>query len=98
MTEEKTMYTCAICGKSYELIEDRVDCESKCIVTRKKLEEENKRKKLEVKKYASEQEIHDALGSLNEKISQHIKEYGSFMLTKNYPYLNYIFKNTAWWF
>jgi hypothetical protein len=43
MTEEKTMYTCAICGKSYEFVEDRVDCESKCIVARKKAEEEQAR-------------------------------------------------------
>ena len=40
MTE---MYTCAVCGKSYETVDERSKCESKCIVDRKKAEEETEK-------------------------------------------------------
>ena len=84
-------YTCAICGESYESVEERVQCESKCIVHHKKAEEEKKRNEYATKKRESEQAINKELSNVNEMIAKHLKEYETVALNKNYPYLNYIF-------
>lgn len=95
MTE---MYTCAVCGKSYEAIEDRVKCESKCVADRKRAEEEKKRNEYATKKRESEQAIDKALSSVNEMIAKHLKEYDQLYLKRSYPYLKYMFANTPWVF
>lgn len=95
---ESTMYTCAICGESYETVEERAACESKCLVERKKANEEKQREEYERKRKVSEDEIYTALSAANELIANHVKNYKELSLKKNYPYLKYIFSNSPWWF
>lgn len=95
---ESTMYTCAICGESYETVEERVECESKCLVERKKADEDKKREEYEKKRKSSENEIYAALSVVNEMIATHIKDYKKLSLNKNFPYLKYVFSNNSlWW-
>ena len=55
MDENSRMYVCAIYGKSYEHVEDRIACETKCRkkrkaaeeIAQKKAEEEKRRKEKE---------------------------------------------------
>ena len=97
---EKKRYYCAACGKTYDTIEERATCELKCSAERKKAEEAKKKEEFETARKASEKEIHKALGDINEMIANHIAEYHSLSLNKDYPYLNYIFKKSAlpFWF
>lgn len=95
---EPNMYHCAICGESYETVEERAACESKCLIERKKADEEKKREEYEKNRKASEKEIYAALSFANEAIAKHVKEYKTLSLEKNYPYLKYVFSNSPWWF
>jgi len=95
MTE---MYTCAVCGKYYKSIEERAKCESKCLVDRKRAEEEKKRNEYATKKRESEQAIDKALSDMNEMVAKHLKEYEQLSIKRTYPYLNYVFANTPWAF
>ena len=53
----KMVYHCAICGKSYDTVDERVACETKCLAARKKAQAEIEKKKLEEKKNALKAEI-----------------------------------------
>ena len=97
-TGAKIGYTCGICGKTYESIEERATCEATCIVKRNEAEEKKKLEEYKTKRKESEKAIYEALGNINEMLAKHFKEYDTLSLTKNYPYLNYIFKNSTWWF
>jgi hypothetical protein len=97
-TNAKIGYTCGICGKTYESIEERATCEATCIVKRNDEAEKKKAQEHAAKRKESEQAIHDALSVANEMVAKHVKEYDTLSITKHYPYLNYIFKNSAWWF
>ena len=96
--KEPNMYHCAICGESYETVEERAACESKCLVERKKADEEKQREEYEKKRKASEHEIYETLSDANELIANHIKNYKKLSLNKSYPYLKYVFgSNSFWW-
>ena len=98
LTNEAIGYTCGICGKTYESIEERATCEATCIVKRNDEAEKKKVEELKAKRKESEQAIYNALSDVNEMIAKHFKEYETLSINKNYPYLKYIFKNNAWWF
>lgn len=98
LANESFSYTCGICGKTYESIEERSTCEAACIVKRNDEAEKKKLKEHNAKRKESEKAIYDALSNLNEMLAKHFKEYETLSLNKHYPYLNYIFKNTTWWF
>ena len=96
--DNNKMYECAICGKSYPSIDQRVECETKCLAERKKLEEEMKRNQYNTKRDESAREINKALYDVNEMITEHLKKYTSLSLSDDYPQLRYIFNRSAWWF
>lgn len=91
-------YTCGICGKTYESIEERATCEATCIVKRNDEAEKKKKEEYAAKRKESEKGIHDVLSIANEMVAKHMKEYDTLAINKHYPYLNYIFKNSAWLF
>ena len=92
------LYECAVCGKSYETVEERVECESKCVVERKEAEEERKLNELKMKEHESVEAINEALANTESMIREHFKQYSNLSLNHNYPYLKYVFSRTAWWF
>lgn len=97
-TEPEKLY-CAICGHGYEEVEDRAACEAKCIKERQEAEEKRKQFEYDEAKNTSEEEIWDALSSVNKMIAEHLNTFGTLSLKSNYPYLKYVFKNNVgWWF
>lgn len=95
--EPEKLY-CAICGNSYECVEDRAECEAKCIKERQEAEEKRKQFEYDEAKNASEEEIWDALSSVNKMIAEHLNRFETLSLKHNYPYLRYLFKSVGWWF
>lgn len=95
---EQKRYYCAACGKTYDTIEERATCELKCSAERKKAEEAKKKEAHEAARKASEENIYKALSDINEMLAKHFEEYHTLSIEKNYPYLNYIFKKSPFWF
>lgn len=92
------MYSCAICGKNYETIEERAECELACSEKRRKEEIEKKREAYDVAKKASEANIEEKLSEVNDMIKEHLNEYEHLRLTKSYHYLQYIFSKRLWFY
>lgn len=94
----ETMYTCAICGKSYADLSERIACETKCLADRKAAEEKKKKMELKRKQAESEKIVLDTLLYTEEVIRRHIETYGAIRIDKEYPYLGYIFGTSKYWF
>lgn len=96
----KVKYYCAVCGKSYDTIDERVTCETKCLAARKKAQEELKKKKLEEEKTTRKAEIEKKLKELSNLVNDYCKDYGSLQLGEsryfddNLPTLS---KLLGWW-
>lgn len=96
------VYTCGVCGKTFEKIEDRNIHEAKCLAYRKKAEEACAKKKLEEEKNARKTEIEKKYKELGELMKKYCKDYGSLQLgdcryfeDDNFPNLS---KLLGWWF
>ena len=97
--DEKTMqYVCAICGESYEHIEERIKCETKCLKTHKAAEEQKRLNEIAEKRKNSERAIEEKLAEADTMIKEHIAKYETLALCHNYYYLAYIFKTRHCWF
>lgn len=95
---DERMYKCAICGKQYTRIEDRINCESTCLKKRKEAEDKKKLAEMKEKQMASEKAIKDELAKVNLMIKEHLNKYDSFIINENYYYLSYIFGRRNFWF
>lgn len=91
------MYKCAICGTEYEDLENRIVCETQCLKELKEAEEAKKADEYNAKRKESLNTIYNKLTEVDVMLKEHMKEYGSFSLHGNYPYLKYIFNHTSWW-
>lgn len=76
------MYKCEICGKSYEELEGRIECETKCFKERKAAEEKRKEAELAAKKEARRAEVEAAQKNYLELLEKYVEDYGIFS-TKN---------------
>lgn len=65
------MYKCAICGKEYETISERSECETKCLKLKAEMEAAKKLAEKKSKKKASK----DKLNQLEEKLRAMEDEY-----------------------
>lgn len=96
----KATYSCAICGKSYDTIDERVTCETKCLAARKKAQAELEKKKLEEEKVTRKAEIEKKFKELSNLVNDYCKDYGSLQLGEsryfddNLPTLS---KLLGWW-
>lgn len=97
----KAIYRCAICGKAYDTIDERVACETKCLAARKKAQVELEKKRLEEKKTARKAEIEKKYKELATLVNDYCKDYGSLQIGESncfeddYPTLS---KLLGWWF
>ena len=91
------MYKCEICGKTYEELANRIECETKCLKALKEEEEELKRAEYENNRIESAEAIYEALHEVDQMLKLHMKEFKSFALNGNYPHLKYIFNHSFWW-
>ena len=96
----KMVYHCAICGKPYDTVDERVACETKCLATRKKAQAEIEKKKLEEKKNTRKAEIEKKYNELSTLVKNYINDYGSLQIgdtryfDDNMPTLS---KLLGWW-
>ena len=96
----KMVYHCAICGKPYDTVDDRVACETKCLAARKKAQAELEKKKLEEKKNTRKAEIEKKYKELSALVKNYINDYGSLQIgdtryfDDNMPTLS---KLLGWW-
>lgn len=90
-------YKCAVCGKSYDTIEERSKCEAKCLAERKVYEEEMKKNKLETERKEKSNKIYEALDNVETMLKDYFSEHESLSIHKNYPYLKFLFSRTSWW-
>ena len=97
----KMVYHCAICGKPYDTVDDRVACETKCLAARKKAQAEIEKKKLEEKKNTRKAEIEKKYKELATLVNDYCKDYGYLQIGESscfeddYPTLS---KLLRWWF
>ena len=93
MKDENKMYTkpqykCGICGKIYESIQDRTNCEQSCL----KKQQEEEKKAAEAKKKAEQksrqQEVSAALDNAYALINKYIEDYGKFEYSGKYKGLD----------
>ena len=96
----KMVYHCAICGKPYDTVDERVACETKCLAARKKAQAEIEKKKLEEKKNTRKAEIEKKYKELSALVNDYCKDYGSLQIgdtryfDDNMPTLS---KLLGWW-
>ena len=96
----KIVYHCAICGKPYDTVDERVACETKCLAARKKDQAEIEKKKLEEKKNTRKAEIEKKYKELSTLVKNYINDYGSLQIgdtryfDDNMPTLS---KLLGWW-
>lgn len=95
------IYTCGVCNKSFETIEERNVHEAKCLADRKKTQAALEKKKLEEKKSTRKTEIEKKYKELAVLVNDYCKDYGSLRLGESryfeddYPTLS---KLLGWWF
>ena len=97
----KMVYHCAICGKSYDTVDERVACETKCLAARKKAQAEIEKKKLEEKKNTRKAEIEKKYKELATLVNDYCKDYGSLQLCESRCFEDDIptpSKLIGWWF
>lgn len=95
---EVTYYTCGICGARHANIEDRIECETSCLAARKAAEEKIKVEQYNQEKAASAKALTEALTEVEEMVKEHLQEYETYSVPKNFPYLKYIFGHSMFWF
>lgn len=83
--EEMKTFECAICGKEYNDIEGRINCEMSCLkeqkILEKKKEEENKQKEKQQDKEKLDESINDLVNkyvSVFEQFLEYNKKYGGY--------------------
>ena len=97
----KMVYHCAICGKHYDTVDERVACETKCLAARKKAQAEIEKKKLEEKKNTRKAEIEKKYKELATLVNDYCKDYGSLQLCESRCFedgIPTLYKILGWWF
>lgn len=97
----KMVYHCAICGKPYDTVDERVACETKCLAARKKAQAEIEKKKLEEKKNTRKAEIEKKYKELATLVNDYCKDYGSLQFGESRYFeddIPTLFKLLGWWF
>ena len=92
------MYTCEICGKKYDNLKDRANCELKCFTDREAAEEKKRKMEKKRKQTESEKVVLELLTYADETLHNHIETYGTITINEDFPYLRYIFGNSKFWF
>lgn len=97
----KMVYHCAICGKPYDTVDERVACETKCLAARKKAQAEIEKKKLEEQKNTRKAEIEKKYKELATLVNDYCKDYGSLHLGESRYFeddIPTLSKLIGWWF
>lgn len=74
----KPQYKCAICGKIYDDVQSRMNCEMSCIKRQKEEEKAAAEAKKKAEKSARCTEVSEALDNAYKLMNDYIKDYGSY--------------------
>ena len=90
MTKENKLatYECAICGKKYESIQERANCELTCAKKQKEEEEAAAYAKKKAEQEARQSEVSAALDNVYALINKYVEDYGSFIYNGKYKGLD----------
>ena len=70
-------FKCAICGKEYATVEERMRCEKTCCEAQKRGEEEKRLKAMQLERKERREDILKSAKSLREKVDRFCAEYGA---------------------
>ena len=91
--ENQTIYKCALCGKTYYSIAQRMNCEQTCL----KKQEEEERKSAEAKKAAEYEarveEVNVAFEKAYELRDKLVADYGEYYYQRKFSNLEDVFKH-----
>ena len=101
-TVYKPVYKCAICGKTYDNIADRIKCETTCL----KKQQEEAKKAAEAKKKADKdvrkKEVDEAIKHAAKLLEDYMKDYGKFEYesddNRDKSTLDYFWPSKLWHF
>lgn len=74
----KPKYKCAICGKVYDTIEERMKCEQSCINRKKELEKKAEAAKKKAEKETRKKELDEAIKHAAKLLEDWNKDYGFY--------------------
>ena len=74
----KPQYKCGICGKIYDDVQDRMNCEMNCIKRQKEEEKKAAEAKKKAEKDARCTEVSKALDNAYKLINDYVKDYGPY--------------------
>ena len=74
----KNVYKCGICNKEYENIQDRANCEIKCIKLKQEKEKAEAKAKKEAEKESRFAEASAALDNAITLVNKCVEDYGTF--------------------
>ena len=74
----KNVYKCGICNKEYENIQDRANCEIKCIKLKQEKEKAEAKAKKEAEKESRFAEASAALDNAFTLVNKCVEDYGTF--------------------
>ena len=93
----KTTYKCALCGQTYQTVEERAACEADCIHDRREAERVKRQNEYQAQKDASAAKIEEKMNELNSMIQVHMSKYNTLTVTKPYYFLTYVLKKPFLW-
>jgi len=74
----KPLYKCGVCGEIYESIQERVNCETKCLKKQQEEEKKAAEAEKEAKKETRAKEVDEAIDRALELLQAYLKDYGSY--------------------
>lgn len=106
---EEKKYVCGFCGKEYETVVERMNCESACAIAEKEKAEKERREKLIREKEERQQKIIQSRKELLELEQNYYRDYGEYVYVLREPvkrtadfnedwdkYLRDVFKKFYW--
>lgn len=72
-------FKCAICGKEFEDVEERIHCETTCLHQRKEAEAKKKELELQAERNKRMCEVHLAYENYLELKNEFVKDYGFYI-------------------
>lgn len=79
-TYAKPMYKCAICGNTYDEIEERMHCERKCIKQKKEEMKKAAAEKKQAEQKARKAEVDAAINKASELLNKYVADYGKYSM------------------
>lgn len=76
--ETNIKYKCGICGKAYEGIEERMNCELACLKKKKEEEKKAAEAKKKAEKNTRQSEVTKAIDNAYRLVKKYIKDYGEY--------------------